>query len=483
MPRRTKILATLGPGSSDAESIRRLIVAGVNVFRLNFSHGSAEEHSQRAHTIRDIGKTLKTPVGILCDMQGPKIRIGSFIDDKKIDLKEGDKFTLDSQLDPEKGDEKAVFIAAELLEDINQSDILLLDDGRLTLQVSVKTQHAVDCIVTQGGVLSSKKGVNKFGGGLSANALTDKDKADIKTAAALNTDYLAISFVRAKEDIEETRRLLNDAGSSAHIIAKIERAEAITEDFLPGIIETADGVMVARGDLGVEIGDAEVPGVQKRLISESRAHNTVVITATQMMQSMVSSPQPTRAEVSDVSNAVLDGTDAVMLSAESAIGRHPVKVVAALDRICLAAERHRSVLVSGHRMESRFDSVEETIAMATMYTANHYNVVGILTLTESGSTAKWMSRISSGIQIFGMTRNEDTERRMALYRGVYPVPFDATQLPRGDVNRAVVAELEARGLVAEGDWLIITKGDFSGVKGGTNSMKIVKVGEVTGERD
>jgi pyruvate kinase len=242
-------------------------------------------------------------------------------------------------------------------------------------------------------------------------------------------------------------------------------------------------IMVARGDLGVEIGDAEVPGVQKRLISESRAQNTVVITATQMMQSMVSSPQPTRAEVSDVSNAVLDGTDAVMLSAESAIGRHPVKVVAALDRICLAAERHRSVLVSGHRMESRFDSVEETIAMATMYTANHYNVVGILTLTESGTTAKWMSRISSGIQIFGMTRNEDTERRMALYRGVYPVPFDATQLPRGDVNRAVVAELEARGLVAEGDWLIITKGDFSGVKGGTNSMKIVKVGEVTGERD
>ena len=220
-----------------------------------------------------------------------------------------------------------------------------------------------------------------------------------------------------------------------------------------------------------EIGDAEVPGVQKRLISESRTQNTVVITATQMMQSMVTKPQPTRAEVSDVSNAVLDGTDAVMLSAESAIGRHPVKVVAALDRICLAAERHRSVLTSGHRMESRFDSVEETIAMATMYTANHYNVVGIWTLTESGTTAKWMSRISSGIQIFGMTRNADTERRMALYRGVYPVPYDATQLPRGDVNRAVVAELESRRLVAEGDWLIITKGDFSGVKGGTNSIE------------
>ncbi|MEO1846076.1 MAG: pyruvate kinase, partial [Pseudomonadota bacterium] len=277
------------------------------------------------------------------------------------------------------------------------------------------------------------------------------------------------------------RMLLRAAGSDAHVVSKVERREAV--DNIEEIIAASDVIMVARGDLGVEIGDAEVPGVQKSLISQSRTQNTVVITATQMMQSMITSPQPTRAEVSDVANAVLDGTDAVMLSAETAVGRHPVKVVAAVDRVCLAAERHSSVLVSGHRMESRFSSVEETIAMATMYTANHYNVVGILTLTESGVTAKWMSRISSGMPIFGVTRNVDTERRMALYRGVYPVPFDATQLPRGEVNRAAVAELQSLGLVADGDRLIITKGDFSGIEGGTNSMKIVKVGEIAGERD
>ena len=240
----------MGPGSSHDEGIRELIVAGVNVFRLNFSHGSAEEHTQRAQTIRSISQALKTPVGILCDMQGPKIRIGSFTDDKKVDLVEGGSFTLDSEMDPEMGDENAVFIAAELLEDIEQNDTLLLDDGRLTLQVTAKTAHAVDCVVIQGGILSSKKGVNKFGGGLSAKALTEKDKADIKTAAALNTDYLAISFVQSSEDVEETRQLLTAAGSSAHIIAKVERAEAITPEFLPGIIESADGVMVARGDLG-----------------------------------------------------------------------------------------------------------------------------------------------------------------------------------------------------------------------------------------
>ena len=353
--------------------------------------------------------------------------------------------------------------------------------GNIVLQVEKIEGAAISTRVIVGGELSDSKGINKLGGGLSAEALTEKDHEDIRFAAEIGADYLGVSFVRHGADVETARMLLRSAGSDAHVVSKIERREAL--DNIDEIIAVSDVIMVARGDLGVEIGDAEVPGVQKRLISESRAENTVVITATQMMQSMVTAPQPTRAEVSDVSNAVLDGTDAVMLSAESAIGRHPVKVVAALDRICLAAERHRSVLVSGHRMESRFDSVEETIAMATMYTANHYNVVGILTLTESGTTAKWMSRISSGIQIFGMTRNQDTERRMALYRGVYPVPYDATQLPRGQVNRAVVAELESRSLVAEGDWLIITKGDFSGVKGGTNSMKIVKVGEVAGERE
>ncbi len=479
MPRRTKILATLGPGSSDAESIRRLIVAGVNVFRLNFSHGSAEEHSQRAHTIRDIGKTLKTPVGILCDMQGPKIRIGSFIDDKKIDLKEGDKFTLDSQLDPEKGDEKAVFIAAELLEDINQSDILLLDDGRLTLQVSVKTQHAVDCIVTQGGVLSSKKGVNKFGGGLSANALTDKDKADIKTAAALNTDYLAISFVRAKEDIEETRRLLNDAGSSAHIIAKIERAEAITEDFLPGIIETADGVMVARGDLGVEIGDANLVAVQKQLIEAANTANKVVITATQMMESMISAPTPTRAEVFDVANAVLDGTDAVMLSAETAVGKYPVETVKAMARVIEGAEKHPLAQRSKHRMHQTFQRIDESLALSAMYVANHLQgVKAVICMTETGFTPLLMSRNTSSLPIYAMAQKLGTCEITALYKGVVPVPFDASNLDPSEVNHCAVEKLREYGAVTHGDLVLITKGDFVNVHGGTNTLKIVRVGDV-----
>ena len=479
MPRRTKILATLGPGSSDAESIRRLIVAGVNVFRLNFSHGSAEEHSQRAHTIRDIGKTLKTPVGILCDMQGPKIRIGSFIDDKKIDLKEGDKFTLDSQLDPEKGDETAVFIAAELLEDINQSDILLLDDGRLTLQVSVKTQHAVDCIVTQGGVLSSKKGVNKFGGGLSANALTDKDKADIKTAAALNTDYLAISFVRAKEDIEETRRLLNDAGSSAHIIAKIERAEAITEDFLPGIIETADGVMVARGDLGVEIGDANLVAVQKQLIEAANTANKVVITATQMMESMISAPTPTRAEVFDVANAVLDGTDAVMLSAETAVGKYPVETVKAMARVIEGAEKHPLAQRSKHRMHQTFQRIDESLALSAMYVANHLQgVKAVICMTETGFTPLLMSRITSSLPIYAMAQKLGTCEITALYKGVVPVPFDTSNLDPSEVNHCAVEKLREYGAVTHGDLVLITKGDFVNVHGGTNTLKIVRVGDV-----
>ena len=479
MPRRTKILATLGPGSSDVESIRRLIVAGVNVFRLNFSHGSAEEHSQRAHSIRDIGKTLKTPVGILCDMQGPKIRIGSFIDDKKIDLKEGDKFTLNSQLDPEKGDETAVFIAAELLEDINQSDILLLDDGRLTLQVSVKTQHAVDCIVTQGGVLSSKKGVNKFGGGLSANALTDKDKADIKTAAALNTDYLAISFVRAKEDIEETRRLLNDAGSSAHIIAKIERAEAITADFLPGIIETADGVMVARGDLGVEIGDANLVAVQKQLIEAANTANKVVITATQMMESMISAPTPTRAEVFDVANAVLDGTDAVMLSAETAVGKYPVETVKAMARVIEGAEKHPLAQRSKHRMHQTFQRIDESLALSAMYVANHLQgVKAVICMTETGFTPLLMSRITSSLPIYAMAQKLGTCEITALYKGVVPVPFDTSNLDPSEVNHCAVEKLREYGAVTHGDLVLITKGDFVNVHGGTNTLKIVRVGDV-----
>lgn len=479
MPRRTKILATLGPGSSDDHSIRELIKAGVNVFRLNFSHGSAEEHCQRALTIRSIGNELKSPVGILCDMQGPKIRIGSFIDDQKINLEDGSTFTLDSQLDIEGGHQDAVYIAQELLEDIQKDSILLLDDGRLTLQVSVKTDHAVQCIVTQGGVLSSKKGVNKFGGGLSAKALTEKDKADIKTAAALNTDYLAISFVQAKEDVEETRELLKQASSTAHIIAKIERAEAITDEFLPGIIAASDGIMVARGDLGVEIGDANLVAVQKQLIEAASNANKVVITATQMMESMITAPTPTRAEVFDVANAVLDGTDAVMLSAETAVGQYPVETVKAMARVIEGAEKHPLAQRSKHRIDETFERIDESLALSAMYVANHLKgVKAVICMTETGFTPLLMSRITSSLPIYAMAEKLGTCEITALYKGVVPVPFDTSQLDPSEINHCAVEKLREHAEVVDGDLVLITKGDFVNVHGGTNTLKIVRVGDV-----
>ena len=479
MPRRTKILATLGPGSSDDQTIRELIKAGVNVFRLNFSHGSAEEHCQRALTIRTIGRALKMPVGILCDMQGPKIRIGSFINDQKIHLDDGSTFTLDSQLDIEGGHQDAVYIAQELLEDIDQDSILLLDDGRLTLQVSVKTDHAVQCTVIQGGVLSSKKGVNKFGGGLSAKALTEKDKADIKTAASLHTDYLAISFVQSKEDVEETRELLKQSGSTAHIIAKIERAEAITDEFLPGIIEASDGIMVARGDLGVEIGDANLVAVQKQLIEAASNANKVVITATQMMESMITAPTPTRAEVFDVANAVLDGTDAVMLSAETAVGKYPIETVKAMARVIEGAEKHPLAQRSKHRIDETFERIDESLALSAMYVANHLKgVKAVICMTETGFTPLLMSRITSSLPIYAMAEKLGTCEITALYKGVIPVPFDTSALDPSEVNHCAVEKLREHAEVVNGDLVLITKGDFVNVHGGTNTLKIVRVGDV-----
>ena len=479
MPRRTKILATLGPGSSDDQTIRELIKAGVNVFRLNFSHGSAEEHCQRALTIRTIGRALKMPVGILCDMQGPKIRIGSFINDQKIHLDDGSTFTLDSQLDIEGGHQDAVYIAQELLEDIDQDSILLLDDGRLTLQVRVKTDHAVQCTVVQGGVLSSKKGVNKFGGGLSAKALTEKDKADIKTAASLHTDYLAISFVQSKEDVEETRELLKQSGSTAHIIAKIERAEAITDEFLPGIIEASDGIMVARGDLGVEIGDANLVAVQKQLIEAASNANKVVITATQMMESMITAPTPTRAEVFDVANAVLDGTDAVMLSAETAVGKYPIGTVKAMARVIEGAEKHPLAQRSKHRIDETFERIDESLALSAMYVANHLKgVKAVICMTETGFTPLLMSRITSSLPIYAMAEKLGTCEITALYKGVIPVPFDTSALDPSEVNHCAVEKLREHAEVVDGDLVLITKGDFVNVHGGTNTLKIVRVGDV-----
>lgn len=336
-------------------------------------------------------------------------------------------------------------------------------------------ERCVQCKVVVGGRLSDHKGINKLGGGLSAPALTDKDKRDIKFAATLHADYLAVSFVRNADDVRRARQLFQEAGGEGGIIAKIERAEAMA--CIDEIIEASDAIMIARGDLGVEIGDAELPAAQKHLIKRARELNTVSITATQMMQSMIQNPIPTRAEVFDVANAVLDGTDAVMLSAETSVGANPVKVVEAMHRVCVEAEKQSSARRSHHRLDSVFGRVDESIAMATMYTANHLGVTAIAALTETGSTVKWMSRISSGIPIYALTRHVTTRRKVTLYRGVYPVGFDVSDTTADHVNEEVIEELLRRGAVREDDLVIITKGDRSGVEGQTNIMKVMRVGE------
>jgi pyruvate kinase len=475
MPRRTKIVATLGPATDDPKVLDDLIAAGVDVVRLNLSHDTQERPRERAERVRDRAWAAGRQVGVLVDLQGPKIRIGRFADGP-IKLAAGDRFAIDAACPLDAGDRERVGTTLpSLVDDVSRGDTLLLDDGAIELWVEEVSGPRIDCKVVIGGPLSNNKGINKKGGGLSAPALTDKDKDDIRFAAEIEADYVAVSFVSNGDDVRIARELLQEAGGHGGIVAKVERAEALRG--LEDIIDASDAVMVARGDLGVEIGDAELPAVQKRLIGMARSRNCVVITATQMMQSMIDNPIPTRAEVFDVANAVLDGTDAVMLSAESSIGKNPPKVVDAVHRICAEAEKH--VRRSGHRIDSVFGRVDEAIAMSAMYTANHLGVKAIAALTESGSTVKWMSRISSGIPIYAMTRQVPTRRKVTLFRGVYPVSFDVASKNIHEVNREVIDELLRRGTVREGDLVIITKGDRCGVEGQTNIMKIMRVGEHT----
>jgi pyruvate kinase len=479
--RRTKIVATLGPATDDAKILDELIQAGVDVVRVNFSHGTAEEHIRRAETVRQRARAHGRQVGVLADLQGPKIRIERFREGR-VFLEEGAPFILDAACAPDAGDGGRVGITyKQLAEDVTRGDTLLLDDGRIVLWVDEVVGSQIVCRVVVGGELTNSKGINRQGGGLSAKALTEKDRADLRVAAAMEADYIAVSFPRNAGDIHEARELLRSAGGHGGIVAKIERAEAM--EALDEIIAAADVVMIARGDLGVELGDAELPAVQKRIIQQARAMDRVVITATQMMQSMVENPIPTRAEVFDVANAVLDGTDAVMLSAETATGRYPAKVVAAMDRICRGAERERVALVSNHRIDTQFTRIDEAIAMGAMYAANHLGARAIAALTESGATPLWMSRISSGIPIYALTRHVPTCRKVTLYRGVYPVSFDVTSRDYDRVNKEAVDELVRRGAVRDGDLVIITKGDLMGVHGGTNAMKIIRVGELPPSQD
>jgi pyruvate kinase len=475
MLRRTKILTTLGPATDNPKMLAEMLRAGADVVRVNFSHGEPAAHAKRVQMVREAAQQVGKWVAVLGDLQGPKIRIERFADGK-ITLSEGDPFTLDVSLDAKGGHQGAVGVAYKSLpKDVRAGDTLLLNDGQIVLDVAGVDGPRIDTRVVIGGELSDNKGINKQGGGLSAGALTDKDRSDIRLAAELGVDYLAVSFARDGGDLDEARRLLRKEGGHGFLVAKIERSEALVN--LDRIIQASDAVMVARGDLGVEVGYAELTGLQKHIIAATRKRNRVAITATQMMESMINNPVPTRAEVSDVANAVMDGTDAVMLSGESAVGKYPVKAVQAMSQVILGAEKYESSHSPvRHRTESAvFEKTDEAIAMAVMYTANHLKVKAIVALTESGSTPLWMSRIRTDIPIYAFTRHEETRRRVMLYRGVYPVTFDIThtnaQLLYADIFKLMLE----RGMVETGDRIILTKGELSGVSGKTNAMKILEV--------
>ncbi len=474
--RRTKIVATLGPGSSSPDVIEEMVSAGVDVFRLNFSHGSQAEQRHRYQQIRACSEKAGRIVGVLADLQGPKIRTGRFVE-HRVQLIRGERFILDADLGEDEGTSERVGITyKDLPKDVRPGNQLLLDDGRVELDVIEVNGNEIHCTVAYTCELSDSKGINLKGGGLSAPALTAKDKEDIKVAAELGVDYVALSFARSAEDVELCRQYVRQAGSAAGIVTKVERADAIKN--IDEIIEASDVIMVARGDLGVELGDAELPAIQKSLIKNARDNNKVVITATQMMESMIDNPIPTRAEVFDVANAVLDGTDAVMLSGETAVGRYPVKVVQAMSRICEHAEQQSAARLSDHRVHLMFGRVDEAIAMATMYTANHLDVAAIASLTESGATVLWMSRISSGIPIYALTRHHRTQRKVALYRGVYPVNVENDRIGPIHVSQCVIDVLLGRRIVSKGQRIILTRGDLIGEKGaGTNAMKIVDIPE------
>ncbi len=471
--RSTKIVATLGPASSDPAVLERMMRAGVDVVRLNFSHGTTADHEARAELVRETCRKVGRTVGIMADLQGPKIRVGKF-KEGKIPLKPGDPFILDAAC--ELGDGSRVGLDyKELPRDVKAGDVLLLDDGKIVLDVKDVRGHEIHTVTRHGGTLSNNKGINRQGGGLTAPALTPKDIEDIRTAARLKVDYLAVSFPKSGADMYMARELLRAGGGHALLIAKIERAEAIPA--LEEIMVACDGIMVARGDLAVEVGDAAVPSLQKRMIRQARELNKLTITATQMMESMISSPVPTRAEVSDVANAVLDGTDAVMLSAESASGQYPVEAIEAMARVCIEAEKSQPVTLDREFLDRVFQRVDQSIAMAALFTAFHLKVKAIASLTESGSTALWMSRLEFGVPIYALTSQTSTRYRTTLFRGVFPLIVRYIGHDREELLHEAESVLVKNGAAKEGDLIVVTIGEPIGKSGGTNTMKIVRVGE------
>ena len=473
MQRATKIVATLGPASSTQDVLNRMLAAGVDVVRLNFSHGAAADHEQRARLVRDVARALGREVAIMADLQGPKIRVGKFANGK-VTLKPGECFILDA--DCELGNEERVGLDyKELPRDVAPGDVLLLNDGLIRLRVESVLGNEITTRVEVGGVLSNNKGINRQGGGLTAPALTAKDMDDMKTGVAIVADYIAISFPKNKEDMYMARQLLRAAGGKALLIAKIERAEAISA--LEEIIDASDGIMVARGDLAIEVGNAAVPGLQKRMLRLARERNKLSITATQMMESMIVNPVPTRAEVSDVANAVLDGTDAVMLSAETASGRYPVETIEAMSQICVEAERYDVGELDRDFFNRTFTRIDQSVAMAALFTAHHLRVKAIAALTQSGSTALWISRHNCGCAIFALTPEVASQRKMALYRNVHPLYLEQGA-DRDQVLHAAEDLLLEKGQVQRGDLIVLTIGEPMGKSGGTNAMKIVRVGDL-----
>ncbi|MGC3963031.1 MAG: pyruvate kinase [Rhodocyclaceae bacterium] len=476
MQRHTKIVATLGPSSNDPEILERMIRAGVDVVRLNFSHGKAEDHINRANIVREAARRVGKQVAILADLQGPKIRVGKFENGKTF-LEKGQKFILDS--DCELGnDERVGLDYKDLPKDVRPGTILLLNDGAIVLDVERIIGNEIHTTVRFGGELSNNKGINQKGGGLTAPALTAKDMEDIKTAAQMGVDYVAVSFPKTSADMYMARTLIRSAGSQALTIAKIERTEAVVPENLREILESCDGVMVARGDLAVEVGEAAVPALQKKMIRLARELNKIAITATQMMESMISSPVPTRAEVSDVANAVLDGTDAVMLSAETAAGKFPVEVVETMARICEEAEKSFPVTLDQDFLNRTFTRIDQSIAMAALFTAYHMGAKAIVALTESGSTALWMSRLRAGVPIYALTSQELTLGKCALLRDVQPILMPRITDDRERLLREAEQTLLRHKLVQRGDVIVITVGEPLGQSGGTNSLKVVRIGEV-----
>ncbi len=471
MIRRTKVVATLGPAYSDAKTLMRMIEAGLDVVRINFSHGSPDEHRARVNLVRALARKAGRAVGVLVDLQGPKIRVGRF-KDGKIQLEPGAKFVLDAEC--KLGDQNVVGLDYKNLpNDVHPGDTLLLDDGRIVLGVTHVRGAKITTVVEQGGPLSNNKGINRKGGGLTAPALTEKDKQDIKLAAELKADFLAVSFPRSGEDVRWARDLFTKAGGFGLIVSKIERAEAIPA--LEEILDASDAIMVARGDLAVEVGDAAVPALQKRMIRMAREKQKLTITATQMMESMISSPIPTRAEVSDVANAVLDGTDAVMTSAETAAGQYPAETIAAMVRVCIEVEKEDLPQQERRGSPGQTD-VENAVAKATAFTAAGLPIKAVAALTQSGRTALLMSRMALAVPIYAMSSVIETRRRVTLFRGVHPVRFKGARNPEKALLMAE-DELIKRGVVQNGDLIVLTIGEPFGRAGGTNTMKIVKVGE------